>query len=1344
MTWSSSEDRRRPFGAMALARLWGWVRVAVVAALVLLAVLLTLVRLALPLVESQGERVSAALATLLGSETRLGGLALHLDGLNPRLVLRDVTLGEGEGEGGGPILALSSLDLELDLLASLSDAGARIRGATLHGARLSARIDRQGTWRIDGLERLRSGDPEALAFFMREGRLDLVESRITLVDERRDGAGVRLDGLRLSLGNDAERHRLSLSAMPSALDPTRRAGQPAWTQPLGRLGLIAELRGAPQAPATWSGRVYGRVETDALDEILSAWATPPWGIDGQRARLEVWGRVQSGGLEQVLLQADLTSLALALDDATDAAPDLRLDRLRATARVSPLERGWRVELADLSVRLDAGTAPSLSLGLDLDLQVGADLSPRHLRLAAAPTDLGALGGVLAALSERLPESARSWLAAAPRGRIDDLQVALDWAGSAPPEWRLEARLADLGWSRLEALPGASGLDLRLSATARGGVASLETADATLDLAPLFDQPLAVDRLAGQLDWTLDGAGGWRVAGRDLELANADLHGTGWLRVEHPAGGDGPLLDLRARFKDGDAARVRTYLPVGRMHPRLVAWLTRSIQGGRVTEADIILRGPLAAFPFRAREGRFEASLAFADATLDYLAGWPRIEQAGGRIIFLDESLAIEVERGRILDSSLVRVDARIPDLRGVRQMRIEGQVEGPFADGRRILAETPLAKRLGRLAKTLEVGGASRLDLRIDLPFNKSVPLGIDGRLTWPEPATLAIRDTPIELTRLGGALSFTTRDISAERVTAELGGRPLELAIETLEPAGGTGATTRIEARARTPVERLAERLPHPLWSVVSGELDWTLSLSVPHRDIDSPAPTLDYRLTASLSDLAIALPEPLGKSADTEGRLDLAGALVPGRHLGIAGQLGALAIDLDQDLATRAAPRGALRLGGEPAPAAERDGLWLDGQVTALDLPAWWQSLRALDRAGSGAASRTALPLAGLDLRIGVLDLGGLDLRDLDLTWTPDPRADRAGGWDIQARGPALSGRLLHEPGAEVPLRLMLERLALDQLLAPGEAASSARTETGNPFARLPAIDARVDDLRWGEVRLGTLSLGLRPDSLGVRLPSIQLGGGDGGLSAHGDAAWRDVERGGRGELALELEAPDLGRLLQTLSARNRVEGAPTRAALMLEWPGGFGDLALARASGYVDLKIGAGRLLEIEPGVGRVLGFLNLDALKRRLAMDFSDLYAQGFAFEEMKGRIRVAEGRADLDAFTIDGPSSRIVVTGSSDLVSQRFDQRVSVEPKLGSSVALASAVAGGPVVGAAVYLVDRIAGSPFDRLGRYRYRVTGPWLEPEVTRVGWDPSVGQADDGAPVESAPARPVNHFLE
>jgi len=60
--------------------------------------------------------------------------------------------------------------------------------------------------------------------------------------------------------------------------------------------------------------------------------------------------------------------------------------------------------------------------------------------------------------------------------------------------------------------------------------------------------------------------------------------------------------------------------------------------------------------------------------------------------------------------------------------------------------------------------------------------------------------------------------------------------------------------------------------------------------------------------------------------------------------------------------------------------------------------------------------------------------------------------------------------------------------------------------------------------------------------------------------------------------------------------------------------------------------------------VLGLLNLGALRRRLDLDFNDLFGSGYAFEKISGRFDI---------------------------------QIVTVTPHIGTGAAIAGAVAGGP-------------------------------------------------------------------
>ena len=280
------------------------------------------------------------------------------------------------------------------------------------------------------------------------------------------------------------------------------------------------------------------------------------------------------------------------------------------------------------------------------------------------------------------------------------------------------------------------------------------------------------------------------------------------------------------------------------------------------------------------------------------------------------------------------------------------------------------------------------------------------------------------------------------------------------------------------------------------------------------------------------------------------------------------------------------------------------------------------------------------------------------------------------------------------------------------PGEGRTDPR--------EVPALDLDVEHLHWGQADLGRLRLitRARPDGLDVAELSLQgpLGG------ATGSGAWTQRADGPGPvdapvtRLAVEGKTEDLGELLRRLEFSSVLEHAPAQATLSADWPGGPGDFALPQVDGHIGFEVGAGGLLEVEPGVGRMLGILNIGALQRRLTLDFSDLFAKGYRFEGMTGDIALTRGEARIDRFEIRGPAADISITGRADLKARRFDQLATVTPKISTGVAVASGVVGGPLVGAAVYLVDRAMGGAIDSLGRYQYRIEGPWDAPQVGPV----------------------------
>ena len=421
------------------------------------------------------------------------------------------------------------------------------------------------------------------------------------------------------------------------------------------------------------------------------------------------------------------------------------------------------------------------------------------------------------------------------------------------------------------------------------------------------------------------------------------------------------------------------------------------------------------------------------------------------------------------------------------------------------------------------------------------------------------------------------------------------------------------------------------------------------------------------------------------------------------------------------------------------EGAGLWLRASLPSLDGDAWrdwWLREGPRLSAREGSSNRAGL-VRGASLRVGRLTLGGRAWDDLRVGLT---RGQDAWAADVRASQGAGTLRLPDDPRAQ-PITARLDRLDL-KALAPAEdvGQASAVGGGGGPPADprdAAALDLEVEHAHWGQTDLGRLRLVTRARAEGLDIAELSLSGPLG--RATGSGAWVQGAIGGtRGRgalgspetrLALEGKTSDLGELLRRLEFASVLEHAPAEAKLGVTWPGGPGDLALAEVDGHLGFEVGAGGLLEVEPGVGRMLGIINIGALQRRLTLDFSDLFAKGYRFEGMDGDIALDRGEARIERFEIRGPAADIAITGRADLRTKRFDQVATVTPKISTGVAVASGVVGGPLVGAAVYLVDRAMGGAIDSLGRYQYRIEGSWDAPQVTPLG-RPALGGPSSTTP--------------
>jgi len=213
----------------------------------------------------------------------------------------------------------------------------------------------------------------------------------------------------------------------------------------------------------------------------------------------------------------------------------------------------------------------------------------------------------------------------------------------------------------------------------------------------------------------------------------------------------------------------------------------------------------------------------------------------------------------------------------------------------------------------------------------------------------------------------------------------------------------------------------------------------------------------------------------------------------------------------------------------------------------------------------------------------------------------------------------------------------------------------------------------------------------------------------------------------LELQARSEDVPALLGGLGIASPLESGAGRADALLHWSGSLIPASVTDLRGEFSVHVGKGRFLEVDPGLGRVFGLLSLRALQRRLSLDFSDLFAQGLAFDRIEGSFLLDAGSAYTTDSYLEGPAARIDIMGRTGLVDQDYDQYVTVTPHLSTGLPVAAALAGGPAVGAAVLVAQQLMGKQLEKITRYQYEVVGPWDDPTITRIDTRPKDSRTPD-----------------
>ncbi|NNM79870.1 MAG: TIGR02099 family protein [Gallionella sp.] len=1252
----------------------------------------------LPDIEQYHEKITTALTRVIGRSVTIDKIQADWQGLNPRLNLVNLSMLD---EQKNPALVLPSVRVSVSWL-SVFAAELRFANLEIDRPELLVRRDVQGNLFVGGVAVAQQGggDNSNLAdWLLRQSRMVARNALIVWLDEQRGAPPLVLENVDVRIENLLNRHRFALHAVVPA-------------ELASPLDVRGDFHGVSfDDTQGWRGQLFTQLQYANIT-AWRPWLDLPDEFSRGRGALRGWLDVSAGKVSR--LQVDLAVRDVATRLADDV-PEMTLRSLRGRASWHALAAGFEVETKNLTMQLDSGMAlPTTDLYLRI-LNAQAK-QPASGEIRANVLQLETL--VSLANFVPIPADLRAQLDAfAPRGKVGNLQA--QWQGTPQhfSGFLLKGQFQNMALRQVGKLPGFSGLTGEIEGDQSSGKVRVNSHQLRVDAPGIMLEPLAFH--------TLTAAASWQHQNKELvvnvdnlAVSNVDVEGVAHGSYRTLQGTPG-VLDLSVDLSRAEIHQAARYTPLIAVNQKVNDWLHDGLLAGSSNDFHLRILGNLNDFPFdNDKSGQFEISATVRGGAVQFAKDWPAVENAAGKFLMRGKKLELLCTEASTSGVPLHNVSVQVPDIT-LSQPVLETKLQAvaPTADFLQYIQHSPVRGYTQGFTDAIRAQGNGGLDLAIRIPRlgedfaevqgvylinNNEVDLG--GRV-------------PV-LRKVNGELHFTQSGLQTRLLTAEILGGSTQIEVKTT-PSGGAVASLSGVASLKA----LRRTNPHPLFNYLHGGAAWNAQITASNK-------TLQMKINSDLKGLSSMLPAPFGKIRDDE--LPLSVELKSGvvrsvkEHVGVMQD--SIAIELGALLSARviqqnrhgvaSVQRASINFGG-PGTWPEKDGIWLSGSLPELSVQGWGDLLGGTEQADAKAVP---MPIDGADLRVAKLTGYGHTITDLHVV-----ASKRADGMTVQLGSQKLNGEVVWQPhgyqnGGKLVARLdnlnwlpdaAVEPLRIQRIEASVPAA--AAVSNGLQPGKLPALEVSIDHLQVTGKQIGRLELIGHPDGDSWRLRRVLLTNPDGSLS--GDGIWMGGAGKPQTKVNLVLEISDAGKILDRSGYPNTVKDGKGKLAANLAWVGAPESFSLATFEGALKLDTGKGQFLKIDPGAGKLLSVLSLQALPQHIALDFTDVFSNGFQFEHINGNATIHDGIMTTQDFRIDGSAAKILMRGEVDLIHERQDLRVEILPNIGGGVSLIGAFAINPVVGISAFVADKLLGNPLDKLVSFEYNVTGTWADPSVVKVG---------------------------
>lgn len=1325
--------------------------VTLFAVLLILVALFTLAaRIVLPALANYKSTVEARVSDTLNSPVEIGGLALSWEGFGPMLIATDVQVHESDSRK----VSIEQLLIDVNLAGSLLKGSPDINELSLVGANLAVEAGSDGQLRLYGMRAINpestnqptSAKPEGpgvdlMGWLFNTKRVGLLDSTVNLIDRQTNRNWI-VEDLSIRAENTGDLHKLRVDlTLPEELG--------------GKIEAGIDLTGDAQELAASVGNFYvsgDSLQLRALMNLLrhNGFMAPVSMNDvhlDASLELELWGEWAEGRL--LAVRGPLRSENMI--DSRDSR--LLLDSLSAQLNYEHDQGVEQLTLSDIDASLEAMSfqIDQLRGSRNHNTNQGWSISGRGEQFPlqeGTGLPLTLLSHIRPALAERLSEQSLA-------GTLTDWEVTVDvHEDSVVIDTRIAADSVVVQPSGR--WPGIGPVDAQINLANSKGRLVVSASDAKLRWHVLNDDSNTLDQLNATIEIDLSDKQR-QVANASVQLLDDGITADTRLKVSLVPG-QSPHLDMQSRYQASDVVAFKQWLPRKLLSRGTTRWIDRAIEAGRAEDGSLLFFGHLSEFPFIEDQGVFRSSVNIKDGQLAFLPSWPVATAIDGTLEVDRLTITGSARSSRLDSFDVGRTQLRIADFR-TPILELSGTSNGDLQKAIDFGREGPLSAFLKPALSDISATGATDMDIELLVPLYRKPAAGDDNapiskpteKSNWVQQiaALQARRWEPMQVNgsiflngnsiRLGqanmdfknaqGAIGFDLRGIRINDLQANMLGRQVLIDAQTLgkDQVDSENAVTQFTLQGALEAGDLLAHYKNPIDQFIHGASRWDVRVEVPHSLHQLNQKGVSLFASSDLTGTQIKLPAPYTKVSAQAVPIELKTVFKHNAEsamweISYGKQWQALAQVNNGLLDSLLIQLGDVAL-NEYIDKQTHKGIRIQGDVDLLVADAWVRTIATYIESlpGSGDTQQKILPISvqidAKNVQIGSRLIGAASLKS---------NSDEV-YLNLLVKNRYLQGNLRYprwHRQSESAMKVRVDRMdwafidALNSIAAEG----NGERKSGELDPRLlPPLQARISQLTRGDVTIRDLVLRAEPDVSGMELTTIGFAYDTMRLIGNGYWHLRDPQGVNAAlagkhstQLNLSLLSDDFGAGFRQIGLNDVILDGEGSVDVELAWDAPFYKPSIKHLDGTVNMQLEKGSIVPFEPGAGRLVGLFALQALPRRLSLDFKDITADGLAFKRITGDVQINQGVADVKLVQLTGPIGVVDIVGKSDLLERDFQQEITVLPRVSAALPIIGAISGGASAGIGVLVAAgflKVLGIDFDRLGLRNYSLTGSWDKP---------------------------------